>query len=1118
MKSKEAKMLVSLLHQASKLEHCLLDAYLYTAASIKSMPQEFEKLANGKPNPRRAVQYEKAKQWKQNILNVSHEEMLHLHYVQCLLRALDESPYFNLPNRNEKGAWVIPNWDIYTPNAGEEAGAEVPLGALDIEQIKRFILFESTDSLQDANPFGPKVTALFEALYDFELDFHLEGILFNVEETKREKLLKALRELYGKPLPKVKKALARATRDLTEDELKHVRFQSIGDFYMKGILPLYEQAFDKGYVKNSNLAFNNELLGPDAAEGFLPVGPVYRSKNYTDFSNKNTANPLKYFKNVRSIVEEIVDEGEGFDGFEKAATDFLAYVKSLGATSKSNGVREYLQLLKTDQANSRNPQYTTPQGLADGQLCRQSHLYRFAMIYRDMLVEKEHAELAGDTFSVVRQPLSVEESNHAVRKMVEEMPRQFNSCYMVMLIWLARIYEVKQWQTDKDRRYAIEMIATWPLMSLAIRPFLEMISFFPVDLNQLYCLEPAGMPGIPTEAQQLLAYFNSTDRSEAINEEIDYLAMRVLANAAAWAKEQIEVVQANYSGNDAKMVVTRLEGISRLNEFENQFPFRKHGGYSNQLPDLTYQQQFPDAFDYSEDPSALTPVFKDTLLLRLRFGGFGLVQLSTDPDPPTDESGCTGTHMLHAADGDKRFDRAQVWQNMPGETNNILREPRKALPEIGVMLQDLTLQIPEDAGAVAGYVPLAVMSSAGAVQTAGVQQYLNISGLNDLVKYSADQISGKPFRVNLLEKDGVRPYGYGENHLVSKDGEPIDPFILSITDADFKNLFQREIYNGGKTMQEMNPLQRLESARWPTGFDFNLGDMPDWLTDKLPPSYMQNLLNGPIAYLKSRAAVLNSRLEDLLTTQKPDDQAWVDETASFAERLSLINMPRGTTVGWLTVLLNYGHSVSGSLVLNETNNTIFEFIEKKLGIRLSGQPAETDRSKPNSRWVVKYTEGIMDTDALTDLVYGELYIPVQVKPGNKPFTISKTWTFTAGMKEVVAQYTCDFTKPFWANFSVDKSGKVRKVVASNDGKDFTIVETLAKSAPDGYTYEGKGFAGITNYTGVFSVGAAKDGSVEFTINVSFNYDSEEAFIGVAKIIGGFFKGVTGKLNSKFGVQ
>ena len=1033
----------------------------------------------------------------------------------ALLRALDESPNFELPERNEKGNWLIGNWDIYTPDGEDADGTEIPLDNLDIAQIKRFILFESTDTLQDANPFGPKVMAIFDQLFDFELSLFLESVLFQVEEKKRTRLKKELTKLYGKPLPKVRKALMELTKELDDDELKYVRFQSIGDFYLKGVLPLYEQAFDKGMVKNSNLTFNNELLGPKAAEGLLPIGPVYRSKNYTEFYQDNIDDPLKHFKDVKSIVNEIVEEGEGFSGFEKAAENLLAYVASLGKSSGTDGAREYLKLILKDKANKKNPDYSTPEELANGQLLRLSHLYRFVIIFMDMLVEKAHS---GGQFSVVRKPFEVAEDNHAVIKMVAEMPKQFNACYLVMLIWLARIYEVKHWQADKDRRYAIEMIATWPLMSLAIRPFLEMISFFPIDLQQVFRLDREGLPGLPTDAQQLLTYFNQVDRSEAINKEIDYLATRVLTNAASWAQDQIEVVQANYSGHDADMVITRLKGLARLNEFENQFPFRTHGGYSNALPDLTYQQEFPDAHDYSENPSTLSPVFKDSLVLRLRFGGFGLVQLATDPDPPTDEVGCSGTNMFHAADGNKHFDRAQVWQHLPGEQNDILRGPRKKLPEIGLKIHDIALQIPGDSGAVAGYVPLQVLSSAGALQTSGVQQILSVEGLNDLFSYTAKEIPGGSLRVNLLEKDGVRAFGYGENHLVSKDGEPIDPFILSITDNKFNNLFQREIFNEGKTMKEMNPLQRLYTSRWPTGFDGNLSNIPDWFTSNLSASYLKNLMNGPFTYLNSRAKVLNEELEELLESSKPGSQSWTDQTVSYAERLRLINVPKGTTVGWLTILLHYGHSVSGQLTLNESKNQLLDFIQKKHGIRLSAQPSQTNRDSANSRWVVKYTEGIMDSDALTDMVYGEVYIPLKVVPNKKPFTIEHTWNFAKGMEEVVAEYACVFAKPFWAPFKVSKNGKLRKTQASNDGQPFTITEKLLKSDPLGYIYAGTGFAGVTNYTGHFQVTETKDGSVVFTLKVSFNYDSAKAFIGVAKIIGGFFKSVTEKLDGHFSPQ
>ena len=113
----------------------------------------------------------------------------------------------------------------------------------------------------------------------------------------------------------------------------------------------------------------------------------------------------------------------------------------------------------------------------------------------------------------------------------------------------------------------------------------------------------------------------------------------------------------------------------------------------------------------------------------MRFSGWGLVQMATDPDPPTDEVGCTGTHMLHAADGDRRFDRALIWQNKDPE-NTISRYPQKDLPILGVQCVDVSLVV-TDGEAKAGYVPLHTMQSIGPVSAFGVQQDLEVEGVLD---------------------------------------------------------------------------------------------------------------------------------------------------------------------------------------------------------------------------------------------------------------------------------------------------------------------------------------------------------------------------------------------------
>ena len=70
-----------------------------------------------------------------------------------------------------------------------------------------------------------------------------------------------------------------------------------------------------------------------------------------------------------------------------------------------------------------------------------------------------------------------------------------------------------------------------------------------------------------------------------------------------------------------------------------------------------------------------------------------------------------------------------------------------------------------------------------------------------------------------------------------------------------------------------------------------------------------------MSYLAQRSKVLvkelRSRLDDL-DGQDPTRDA-VDAIISIAERLRLVASPRGTTIGWLTALLHYGHTLSGPM-------------------------------------------------------------------------------------------------------------------------------------------------------------------------------------------------------------
>ncbi|ASS74095.1 hypothetical protein CIG75_03230 [Tumebacillus algifaecis] len=1114
-------LLVALLHEAAELEHSLLDAYLYTACSIKSTPQEFA-VVGGKENRRRAVQFERARSWKQSILLVAHEEMLHLHYVQCLLRALGEAPRFGLPNRSqESGNWQIPNWKAQV--AGEDVdggtGVEVPIGPLSLENIRRFVLYEATDSLQDENPFGEQSTLLFKRLHHFELEYRFESMLYHIENAaRRAELKQKLYDLYTLLTPlapedrHVEERLFAAMKQVGLPAVEELRFQSIADFYLRGILPLYQQAFDFNWVKHDNRDLNNEMLDTNyAAEGFLPIGPVNRDMNFNHFARGNLENPLQNYKHVENIIKEIVEEGEGASHFESNAEAFLQQVDKIG------GVRNYLTKVLRDP-NRRKP--STPI-VQLGERLRKSHLYRFALIMTELEQEQELARESGLEFSASREPLAVED-NVRLKQITSELPAQFNATYLVMLAWLSRMYEIPHWEADKPRRLAIEMLASWPLMSLAIRPFLELASFFPIDLHDLYRLDPTALPLLPIHAQQLHQVYAMAERSEAINARMDYLAVRVLSDVAKWAEAQKAALAGIALDDHTKdMLLSRLTILSQLDEFQKQFPFRVHGGYSNKMPDLTYQQKHPDSGRYEEDPTAVPALFEETLALRIRFSGWGLVQMATDPDPPSDEVGASGTHMMHASDGNKRFDRALVWQNNDKQ-HDIVRGPHHDLPELGVNAQEVSLVV-TNGTANAGFVPLQVMNSLGAVQTSGVQQELRVDGFFDLLNLTPQDILGdnRKLRIDLLEKNGQKPFLNGQNHLVWKDGEPIDPFILALfadpkpgaqTD-DPKLLFKREIFNQGLTMMEMEPLQRISTSRGPCGFD-DVHNIPPWVMGAMPEKDRKlfECPGYPMSYLVNRSRKLGQALEQQFQGSV-DSQSTVDQAVSLAERMRLINVPRMETMIWLNFLLHYGHTVSGHLAQGDGENPILTALAQKTNLQLS--LAESDqRDAANSRWLVKYTKGVMDTDAIRDLVFGEMYIPIHVQASTEPIELTRSWSFPLAMQKLVTDFACHFDSPFWAAYKVSKDGKSRTLKLPNKTE---ITETLLKKNGDSHSYAMTGLEGVSAYTASFTVSKPKRGDEQFTLNwkISFHASTPQAILATVTHFGNACQQMTDSMTGYF---
>ena len=166
----------------------------------------------------------------------------------------------------------------------------------------------------------------------------------------------------------------------------------------------------------------------------------------------------------------------------------------------------------------------------------------------------------------------------------------------------------------------------------------------------------------------------------------------------------------------------------------------------------------------------------------MRFSGRCLVQLATDPDPPTDEAGCSGTMMLTADDGPVHLDRALVMQpNEPSSARSaIIREPQDQLPPLGVDVHEVVLMVTDYPSGTTRTVPIA-----GAGPGEEPKRFA-IEGLHPILVCDPKDLLDKGNRlcIDLLDApDGTRPHLVGENHLVWEDGEPIDPFILAVTMA-----------------------------------------------------------------------------------------------------------------------------------------------------------------------------------------------------------------------------------------------------------------------------------------------------------------------------------------------
>jgi hypothetical protein len=255
----------------------------------------------------------------------------------------------------------------------------------------------------------------------------------------------------------------------------------------------------------------------------------------------------------------------------------------------------------------------------------------------------------------------------------------------------------------------------------------------------------------------------------------------------------------------------------------------------------------------------------------------------------------------------------------------------------------------------------------------------------------------------------MRLLGGHVKHIVSQDAEAVDPFVLSVRvskDGSPVAVLEREVHDGDGTMLlDMTPLQRLQTGRRPTGFDPDV-KLPDWARDVLPED-VRDVPTGAFAstWLTGRARLLGRDLRERMDEAAGSwSRASIDEVVSLAERLVLVSVPKGTTLGWLPLRFHYGHTVSGELQQHD-GGTLLEVIRRRTGVPLSVAPGE--RGGSNGQWLARYSLGVMDTDSPRNLVYGEVLIPVATEAVDG-VRWSGSWDVRSDTATTVATVACRF--------------------------------------------------------------------------------------------------------------
>jgi hypothetical protein len=468
-------------------------------------------------------------------------------------------------------------------------------------------------------------------------------------------------------------------------------------------------------------------------------------------------------------------------------------------------------------------------------------------------------------------------------------------------ILLGWLFQLFDQRGPKKELRAIETLAFLPYMSEIVRPLMETLTRVSVTASD----GETGTLGPGFEV-------SSNDFLISKPQVTQKLTTEKLTNLQQLIDEAMVLLSAR-GDQPGSAVLSDLDFIkTSLRVLKEEFESRVTFGWpppSNL--DLTYSEQ------------AVVPPTNAKLwgmagpkLLELQFQGWFQCRLPSDPDGANEKRGVTGNNF---AIGDE--------------------------PDL-----DRIIRFQAEGCTVRSYCPMV------GVYVTGANLIWPPAELRTIIRVVPEFLGAK---VDLL--DG--PRFEGRNHIVSEDGEPIDPFVVSIETAG-KIRVSRAVKGNGK-LNTMTGPQRRGSGRYP----INGGASVDALRENFkrmgwnrsPQEYIQERYDHIMGDLKAMGTNGEAGLQkEMLLFRK----AFLEETRVASEGRRTRSSVRWSRFYFFT---EYLHTLSGpaNLDLNGLD----------LGFRIrtgDGGPGYDF----NSKWLINYHLGCFDSDAMSGYVYGTLYIPV----------------------------------------------------------------------------------------------------------------------------------------------